>query len=144
MNTDKDVKQKEKESNKLVESTFLLSVTGVSVLAGFGMALAMAKKKDPVYFLKGMSPTKAVPESGSSLAMRALGWGTLYAVSGFSVFCFGIWKLMGVNNLQEFRQKVGTALPTIPKSDNPGRSDFKNLRELLNYVVEESEKSKKS
>ncbi|XP_015903600.2 transmembrane protein 242 isoform X2 [Parasteatoda tepidariorum] len=132
-----------KKDAKLLETSFLLTVTGVSVVGGFGMALAMAKKKDPVYFLKGMMATKELPESGGSLAMRALGWGTLYAVTGFSAVCYGIWKLMGVNNLEEFRQKVGKNLPTIPKSENPGRSDFKNLRELLNYIISESEKEKK-
>ncbi|GFT42532.1 transmembrane protein 242 [Nephila pilipes] len=88
--------------------------------------------------------TKELPESGSSLAMKALGWGTLYAVSGFSVFCFGVWKMMGVKNLEEFRLKVGNILPEIPKSENPGRSDFKSVRELMHYVIEESEKGKKS
>lgn len=132
------------KKSKLLETSFLLSVTGMSVIGGFGMALAMAKRKDPVFFFKGMMATKELPESGSSLAMKALGWGTLYAVSGFSLFCFGVWKLMGVNNLEEFRYKVGNTLPKIPKSENPGRSDFKNLRELLNYIIEESDKGKKS
>ncbi|CAL1273909.1 unnamed protein product [Larinioides sclopetarius] len=116
----------------------------MSILGGFGMALAMAKKKDPVYFFKGMMPTKELPESGGALAMRALGWGTFYAVSGFSIFCFGVWKMMGVKNLEEFRMKVGNTLPRIPKSENPGRSEFKNLRELLNYIIEEDKKGKKS
>lgn len=44
-------------------------------------------------------PTKEMPESGGSLAMRALGWGTLYAVGGFGVFCAGVWKMMGVSNV---------------------------------------------
>ncbi|GFQ87142.1 transmembrane protein 242 [Trichonephila clavata] len=133
-----------KKKPKLLETSFLLTVTGMSVIGGFGMALAMAKKRDPVYFFKGMMPTKELPESGGSLAMRALGWGTLYAVSGFSVFCFGVWKMMGVKNLEEFRLKVGNVLPRIPKSENPGRSDFKSVRELMNYIIDESEKEKKN
>ncbi|PRD30287.1 UNVERIFIED_CONTAM: transmembrane protein [Trichonephila clavipes] len=88
-----------KKKPRLLETSFLLTVTGISVIGGFGMALAMAKKRDPVYFFKGMMQTKELPESGGSLAMRALGWGTLYAVSGFSVFCFGVWKMMGVKNV---------------------------------------------
>ncbi|GIY13283.1 transmembrane protein 242 [Caerostris extrusa] len=156
MNHNNETTDKPK-STKLLETSFLLSVTGMSIIGGFGMALAMAKKKDPVYFFlkgtregndknpalrsTGMMPTKELPESGGALAMRALGWGTFYAVSGFSVFCFGVWKMMG---LQEFRLKVGNFLPNIPKSENPGRSDFKSVRELMNYLVEESEKGKKS
>ncbi|GBM43239.1 Transmembrane protein 242 [Araneus ventricosus] len=143
MDSDSETGDK-KKNNKLLETSFLLTVTGMSILGGFGMALALAKKRDPVYFFKGMMPTKELPESGSALAMRALGWGTFYAVSGFSIFCFGVWKMMGVKNLEEFRMKVGNALPRIPKSENPGRSEFKNLRELLNYVIEEDKKGKKS
>ncbi|GFT15115.1 hypothetical protein NPIL_668391 [Nephila pilipes] len=41
-----------KKNPKLLETSFLLTVTGVSIIGGFGMALAMAKKRDPVYFFK--------------------------------------------------------------------------------------------
>ena len=33
-------------------------------------------------------------------------------------------------------------MPKIPKKDNPGRGDFKTLRDLLNYIIEEDEKEK--
>ena len=48
---------------------------------------------------KGLLKTSEMPESGASLAMRALGRGTLYAVGGFSVFCFAVWKAMGVKDV---------------------------------------------
>jgi hypothetical protein len=38
-------------------------------------------------------------ETGASLAMRALGWGTLYAVIGCTVFFYSVWKLAGVNDV---------------------------------------------
>lgn len=130
---------------KLAGGMFLCGIAGISVLFGFGGAVAMAKKRDPSYFYKGMLQSKEIPESGGQLAMRALGWGTLYAVSGFSAFCYVVWKLLGVNNLQEFRIKVGTLLPTIPRNESSEElKKVKTLRELLNYVIEEDKKSKKS
>lgn len=95
-------------------------MTGVSVLFGFGATLAAAKKRDPHFFDQGVTGrfenaaetqaassmvakhkrSIAVPmESGASLAARALGWGTLYSVAGCSVLFYGIWKLMGVNDV---------------------------------------------
>lgn len=44
--------------------------------------------------------------------------------------------------LAEFRHKVGSVLPPIPKKDNPGRGDFKTIRDLFNYLIEEDEKEK--
>ena len=69
------------------------------MIGGFGMTLGMAKKKDPSMFNKGMMGARELQEAGGALAMRALGFGTLYAVTGFSIFCFGVWKLMGVQNV---------------------------------------------
>ncbi len=106
-----------------IAAAFLAGVTGVSILFGFGTTLAAAKKKDPNFFDQGLtgriekqttkpisSQTTAavrrrVPvsissvEPGASLAIRALGWGTLYAVTGCSVLFYGIWKLMAVNDV---------------------------------------------
>ncbi len=98
-------------------------MTGVSILFGFGTTLAAAKKKDPHFFDQGLTGRiekqttepiscqtaaavrRRVPvsissvEPGASLAIRALGWGTLYAVTGCSVLFYGIWKLMAVNDV---------------------------------------------
>ncbi|XP_076308285.1 LOW QUALITY PROTEIN: transmembrane protein 242-like [Tachypleus tridentatus] len=133
-----------KKKEKILGGAFLAGVAGASLVFGFGMTLAMAKRKDPTFFTKGLVGSKEVPESGGSLAVRALGWGTLYAVCGFGLFCFGVWKSLGVQNLKEFRQKMGEMLPQIPKKEPQGRTEFENLRELLNYVIEESEKGKRS
>ena len=66
-------------------------------------------------------------ETGAALASRALAWGTFYAVggercpitpqgqrkvkqlsplAGCGILFFSIWKMMGVQNMTEFRQKV--------------------------------------
>ena len=50
-------------------------------------------------FLQGLTSTRELPETGADLAMRALGWASLYSVGGFSLFCYGVWKMMGVSNV---------------------------------------------
>lgn len=98
--------------------------------------MASVKKKDPAFFNKGLATTQQMTETGASLAMRALGWGTLYAVAGCTVFFYSIWKLSGVNNMKEFRMKVGSLLPRIPKNDPPqGRTEFSGLTDLLTYIT---------
>lgn len=137
-------KDKEKRKDRLLGGVFLGTVTGASILFGFGTTLAMAKKKDPKFFLKGMQAVgnNVNVETGGSLALRALGWGSLYAVSGFSLFCFTVWKAVGVNNMEEFRHKVGSILPRIPKKEPQGRTEFSSVRELFNYIIEEDKKEK--
>ncbi|XP_068248938.1 transmembrane protein 242 [Palaemon carinicauda] len=107
------------------------------------MTLGMAKKKDPEMFNKGMIGARDLHSAGGALAMRALGWGTFYAVTGFSLFCLGVWKLSGASNLQEFRMKAGSILPKIPKNDPPqSRTEFEGLTDLLQYLIDEDAKKK--
>ncbi|XP_042221053.1 transmembrane protein 242-like, partial [Homarus americanus] len=128
---------------KYQSAAFLTGIAGVSLLGGFGMTLGMAKKKDPEMFNKGIIGTRELREAGGALALRALGWGTLYAVAGFSVFCFGAWKLMGAKDLQEFRTKAGGILPRIPKNNPPqSRTEFEGLNDLLQYIIDEDERKK--
>ncbi|RWS27915.1 transmembrane protein 242-like protein [Leptotrombidium deliense] len=143
MDSDTQCEHKNNSSGKIVtripEIAFLTTVAAMSAMFGFGLTLAMAKKRDTHFFSKGLNvlPNK-VPESGATLAMKALGIGTLYAVSGFGLFSFIVWKSLGVKNLEEFRQKVGLMLPQIPKGENSGKSDFKSLRELIDYICNDS------
>lgn len=48
-------------------------------------------------------PPPAKLESGTVLALKALGWGTLLAVSGCSLLFYGIWKLSGATTVSNFK-----------------------------------------
>ena len=46
--------------------------------------------------------------------------------------------------MEDLRTKIQKAMPALPKKENPGRSEFGSVRELVNYVIEEDEKAKKA
>ncbi|KAJ3654151.1 hypothetical protein Zmor_013362 [Zophobas morio] len=120
---------------KMKAGIFLAGVSGVSALIGFGATLAAAKRQDPKYFGQGMVGSRQMGETGAGLALRALGWGTLYAFTGCGILFYSIWKLSGAQNFEEFRYKVGSILPKIPRNNPPqGRTEFSGLNDLLDYL----------
>ncbi|XP_074648895.1 transmembrane protein 242-like [Tubulanus polymorphus] len=128
---------------KLTGGLFLAGVTSMSLLLGFSTTLALTKKKDSANFLKGFSGNREMVESGSSLALRALGRGTLYAVTGVSLFTFCIWKIVGAKDMKEFRAKVQSVTPNLPRKTEPqGRTEFETVREFVTYLIDEDERKK--
>jgi len=137
-------------SFRLKAGAFLATAAGIGMLGGFGTAVAATKRQDPHHFDAGMvgidaASTKAVQntkylqESGAALATRALGYGTLYAFAGCGLLFFSVWKLAGASSLAEFREKVGAALPRIPRNSPPqGRTEFSGLNDLMQYLVDRS------
>ncbi|CAH0728717.1 unnamed protein product, partial [Brenthis ino] len=122
---------------------FLASVAGISAFVGFSATLSAAKKTDPKYFSKGLHGSVELADAGAILALRALGWGTLYAIGGTTCICYGIWKFSGAKDLKDFRIKMGNLLPILPRNNPPqSRTEFTGLNDLLTYLSEDYGKKK--
>ena len=82
---------------------FLAGVTFASVLGGLGLTLGRARRRNPGAFCKQHEADEA-----TRLALRALAWGTVYAVGGVGLLVFSVKSALGVKN-------VGWVLWSLPK-----------------------------
>ena len=47
--------------------------------------------------------------------------------------------------MKEFRQKVGSWLPVVPRNNPPqGRTEFSGLNDLLQYIIDVDKEKKKA
>lgn len=85
--------------NTFLATAFLGIVGGAAALFGFSRTLSKAKSQDSKLLEKGGREALILMDEGSALALRALGYGTAYAILGTGLFCFGIWKLSGAKDV---------------------------------------------
>jgi len=95
------------KAEKLKAGLFLTLVTALGLASGFGFSVSSTKKRETKHLTGDkLNHYYNLHDSGVALARRALGRATLYSVSGFTLFCFTVWKLSGASNFNEFRAKV--------------------------------------
>ena len=143
-NNNKKEEEEEQKLEKLKAGLFFAVITSFSILTGFGYSVSATKKKETKHYPKELEKKlHNLHSSGADLARKALFRATLYTFSGFSFFCLGVWKLSGASNFNEFRHKIGGVMPKLSKpSDKQGRTEFENLTDLFQYVIDEDNKSK--
>lgn len=71
---------------------FLAGVTVASILGGFGFSVGMARRKSPDAFSK-------THNEATQLALKALGWGTVFAVGGVGLVVLGVKTALGVKDV---------------------------------------------
>jgi hypothetical protein len=132
------------KADRIKNGFFLTLITSLGLLSGFGLTLTTTKKKETQDLTKPLpNNIHELRYSGTLLARRALLIATCYSVGGFSLFCFTVWKLSGAKTFEEFRFKVGSFLPKLKKGTE-GRTEFDNLTDLFQYVIDEDKKKRLS
>lgn len=104
---------------------FFIGISSVAAIGSFGAMLSRTEKEGKTK--PGVKLDPAAMETGASLARKALGRATIYAVGGFSAFCFLSWKLIGARDFQEFRQIMGRKFPKVHRPREPEHIDWDEI-----------------
>ena len=109
-------------------------------------ALGRTKKRETSTKLTEQVNATRLFDDGQQLAVRALRRATIYSLTSVvSLTCF-MWFISGrPKTFGEFRQWTGSWLPSIKskkKREEEGRTEFKNLTELMQYLSDEDQKLK--
>jgi hypothetical protein len=87
------------------------------LLSGFGSALSTLKKESPKLFTKSTILNEKYSNTGLKLAVRALGWGTLYSITSCSMLFYSIWQISGAISFKDFHQKIRKYIRPISKNN---------------------------
>ena len=85
--------QNMKAGDVFAGALLLTGVNFASMASGFGYAIGQARRRSPSSFDQRQ-------QEGAKLAMRALGWGTVLAVSGVGLLIFGVKTALGVKDVR--------------------------------------------
>jgi hypothetical protein len=149
MKSEKDASREARDTfifNRLLPGVYFAFLTACGLLGGFGFALGRTKKRETTPKLTQKVNATKLFDDGQRLAVKALRRASIYSLTGvFSLTCF-FWLISGrPKTLAEFRLWTGSWLPSIKSRKKPeeeGRTEFKNLTELMQYLSDEDEKLK--
>lgn len=133
-------------SNRLLPGVYFAFLTACGLLGGFGFALGRTKKRETTTKLTKQVNATQLFDDGQRLAAKALRRATFYSLTGVFSFTCLLWLMSGrPKTLQEFRLWTSSWLPSIKSKKKPedeGRTEFKNVTELMQYLIDEDRKLK--
>ncbi|XP_052811194.1 uncharacterized protein LOC128238914 [Mya arenaria] len=112
---------------------------GFTFVIAAGVTNYRTVKKEVRYLEKSTDPLhyEKLQLKSQRLASKALALATVVTVPTIGLLVLGVFKLMGVNNLKEFKTRLNEY---FPKKPSQGRTEFENLKELADYLVSEDRK----
>ena len=74
-------------------ASFIFGISAMSIFAGFGLTVGRARKRSPRAF-------DDRSQEATKLALRALGYGTLFSVAGVGSIVLALRTIFGVKNVR--------------------------------------------
>ncbi|CAF0812667.1 unnamed protein product [Rotaria sordida] len=133
-------------SNRLLPGVYFAFLTACGLLGGFGFAVSRTKKRETTAKLTQQANASILFDDGHHLAVKALRRASIYSLIGVFSFTGFFWLISGKpKTFAEFRMWTGSWLPSIKRKKNKedeGRTEFKNLTEFMQYLIDEDKKLK--